>query len=166
MVQWSLSLHANKGRELNGFYTSVSPINICVRKALVQFLREVSSLTFYFFCGWSVSSLTSFAIFVSAAAYSLTASYTLTMSSFCIHVFPQVLPCSLTLEGLLGVPLAGGNGPRCVLLKGTINPWAYSIILEQFYCTTAFIFRKMCTKSISQPEEAPHALFSYCFPLM
>lgn len=31
-----------QGREMNKFYVSVSAVNICVRKALVAFLREVT----------------------------------------------------------------------------------------------------------------------------
>lgn len=48
--------------------------------------HRLPSLTFYFFCGWSVSSLISFAIFVSAAAYSLITFYRLACNLPSLHL--------------------------------------------------------------------------------
>lgn len=77
-------------------------------------------MTFYFFCGWRVSSQISSAISVSAAAYSLITFNTLTINLPTLH--PQEPPCSLTLEGLPVVPLGDGNSPLwAVLLTGIIN---------------------------------------------
>lgn len=55
--------------------------------------RHLPSLTFYFFCGWSVSLISS-AVFVQPLLILLSLFIRSPVTSpFCIHAFPRVLPC-------------------------------------------------------------------------
>lgn len=160
LFRWCLSLHAIRaGRWVHFMYLSLLSMFVSGNH-LCHFLEKSPSLcmTFYFFCGWRVSSQISSAISASAAAYSLITFNTLTINLPTLH--PQEPPCSLTLEGLPVVPLGDGNSPLwAVLLKGIINSWAYSFILKPFYCLIALVLEQNVS-CLRAPRSHPG------FPLM